>query len=352
MFNRSLSVGAILFLSSFLLACGGGGGSGGGSGGIPPVAWTVKTASHGVTNLVTTHLLTVGTDLYLVGSQQVGNNYAPVLYKSTNSGATWTAGTAPSFTSLIHFVATSDGSNLYLAGGRTSDATVTATASYSYNNDVLKFTPALGTWTTVASAAFNNASGGSIGGAELSAMAYDSSAAGTMYVSSGERKGVSLPGIHKSTNYGVSWNILTNAPKQAGHCLAVSSAGQLHSLGGYGLGQSLTASNLSSDFVSTDGGNSWTEKSSTALASPYQMGCGFVGSTLYAVGGTTQGATTAVGSVRRSSDGGTTWTTDAASTTFATRARAGLAVLAGKLLVFGGSSNGTNTLADVIEGTP
>jgi Putative Ig domain len=323
-----------------------------------PMAWSVKAANHGIANLVTNHMLAVGTDVYLLGSQQLAgsNNYTPVLYKSSDAGAIWVnTNAAPSFTSIINFSATTDGTALYLAGGRTSDATVTAPASYTYNNDVLKYTPgaggAAGTWTTAAANAFKNASGGGIGGAELSAMAHDASNPGTLYVTSGDRKGSIFPGIHKSTNYGATWVLLTNAPQQTGHCLAISSAGVLHSIGGYGVSGAGFA-NFSDDFVSVDGGSNWTQKNSAALASAYQLSCGFVGGTLYAVGGTAKGSATTSNAVRRSDDGGTTWTTEPASSTFTARAKAAMAVVAGKLLVLGGSSTNANSLSEVLQGTP
>lgn len=324
----------------------------------PPVLWSAKTSAHGIANLVTTHLLTVGTDVYLLGSQQSGNNYVPVLYKSSDAGVTWTnTGAAPSgFASLINFSATTDGTFLYLAGGRTSDATVTTASSYTYHDNVLKYTPgaggAAGTWTTIATNAFSNATG-AIGGAELAAMAYDAFTPGTMYYVSGDRKGLLFPALHKSTNYGVTWFMTSTTLQQMGHCVAIDSAGVLHSLGGYGrFGSSASSGDLASNFVSSNSGVTWTEKPAAALASPYQMSCAFIGSTLYAVGGMTKGGTVASGSVRRTTDAGATWVVDPASSTFASRAKAGLAVLASKLLVLGGSGNGTNTLADVIEGVP
>lgn len=109
---------------------------------VGPVAWEVKTANHNIGSLQNVSLATIGSMLYVVGSQPVGNNLVPLMYQSTDAGASWVnTNAAPplpvGITSLRGFRVVSDGAALFLVGGRTSDTMVTVAASFTYNNDVL-----------------------------------------------------------------------------------------------------------------------------------------------------------------------------------------------------------------------
>jgi hypothetical protein len=350
-----------------LAACGGGGGGTAVTPVVVPpaaVSWALKTANHGVVSTARTGLAVIGNTLYMAGSSFVTPNYLPQLYQSTDAGVTWTNTNTPppGFTSLFGFRIVSDGTALYLIGGRTSDSTVTVATSKTYNNSVLKFTPGspAGTWTTVAVNPFIN--GTTAGGREDMAVAWDGS---SLYAHGGTRLNSALTGtivsnaVFRSSDRGVTWTWVNNSSSYAisGHCLMSSSAGVLYSAGGVGYTSSTSAfGDMTQVLKSTDGGTSWTP-----LASPqpipgfaFMPSCASLNGRLYVLGGMT-GTTTAnsyTSAIWQSSDNGITWFNDVASALFGPRAFHGTTGFNGKLVVFGGQDANGAYRTDVLEGTP
>jgi hypothetical protein len=286
------------------------------------------------------------------------------LYQSTDGGVTWTNTNTPppGFTSLIGYGVVSDGTALYLIGGRTSNNNVVAVASLTYHNDVLKFTPGspVGTWTTVATNAF--AASVIPGGRENLAVAWDGS---YLYAYGGVRLNplatslASSNAVFRSGDKGANWTIVNDATSYSNsrHCLMSSSVGVLYSVGGIGFAPSATAgADVTQILKSTNAGMTWTPMTSPLpIPSLAQYAsCASLNGRLYVLGGGTINSANVVSyssDIWQSSDNGFTWSKDAASPVFVERALHGTTAFNGKLIVFGGQ-NTAGTRTDVIEGTP
>jgi hypothetical protein len=351
-----------------LAACGGGGGGTAVTPVVVPpaaVSWALKTANHGVVPTSRTGIAAIGNTLYVAGSYFVTPNYLPQLYQSTDGGVTWTnTNTPPGFTSLIGFRIVSDNAALYLIGGRTSDTTVTAPTSYTYNNSVLKFTPGLtstsGAWTTVAVNPFVN--GLTVGGREDMAVAWDGS---SLYAYGGTRLNSALTGtivsnaVFRSSDRGVTWTWVNDISSYAvsGHCLMSSSAGVLYSVGGVGYTSPTSlVGNMTQVLKSTNGGTSWAPMASPlpipSLA--FMPSCAALNGRLYVMGGMVAVSTvnTYTSDIWQSADNGVTWFKDATSILFGQRAFHGTTAFNGKLIVYGGQDSNNVRRTDVLEGTP
>lgn len=334
---------------------------------IKPVAWEVKPANHNIGSLSSPSLATIGSTLYAVGSQLVGINYVPLMYQSIDAGATWTNTTTPpplppATTSLRSFRVVSDGAALYLVGGRTSDTTVTAAASYAYNNDVLKFTPGSpGIWSTLAVNPFASAAFPLLGGKEEMALAWDASNA-TMYVHGGRRGSGVGSETFRSTDHGATW-ILVNSGSSfslVNHCMMAAN-GNVFILGGLGFSPSgTTITEFPQALRSSNGGSSWSVVSNVGSLSTIRpvpakavgASCAATNGRLYVAGGANVlGSISYTGDVLQSVDNGVTWNLDPVSTIVGQRAFHGMAALSGKLVIFGGE-NATSPVTSVVLGTP
>ena len=334
---------------------------------IKPVAWEVKTANHNIGSLSSPSLATIGSTLYAVGSQLVGNNYVPLMYQSIDAGATWTNTATPpplppATTSLRSFRVVSDGAALYLVGGRTSDTTVTAAASYTYNNDVLKFTPGSpGVWSTLAVNPFASTAFPLLGGKEDMALAWDASNA-TLYVHGGRRGSGVGSETFRSTDHGATW-ILVNSGSSfslVSHCMMAAN-GNVFIVGGLGFSPSgTTVTEFPQALRSSNGGSSWSVVSNVGSLSTIRpvpakavgASCAASNGRLYVAGGANVlGSISYTGDVLQSLDNGVTWNLDPVSTIVGQRAFHGMAALSGKLVIFGGE-NATSPVTSVVLGTP
>jgi hypothetical protein len=320
-----------------------------------PVAWSSKTANHGIP-LSSQGVVTIGSNLYAVGSQVVGNNYVPLMYQSIDGGATWTntGKPPPGFASLLNFRVVSDGTALYLVGGRTSNALVTSSASYTYNHDVLRYSPVSGVWTTAAVNPFAILPATPFGGREEVALSWDGTA---LYVSGGLRQNLITNAVYRSTDSGLTWTLVNDLSSYSlmGHCMMGDAAGGLYIVGGRGFSPAAGSpvTNFTQVLRSGNGGQSWTVlPASRAVPSLSVLSsCAAVNGRLYALGGYAPLTTNFSGDVLQSLDGGLTWNLDPASTVFGQRAAQGMTVLNGNLIVFGGQNAG-GQLTDVLQGTP
>ena len=321
---------------------------------IRPVGWTVKTSNHGVGTLTNQNLVSLGGTLYMVGSQQVGNDFVPLMYQATDGGVIWTnTGTPPpGFLSLRNFRVVADAGALYLIGGRTSNATVMTPANYTYNNAVLKYTPGSpGVWATVAANPFTP-----IGGSEDLALAWD----GAALYAYGGRVGNGVMGkLFRSTNQGATWTLVSESSNSSlyGHCMMSDASGVLYAVGGAGFSPlSNTVTEFTQVLKSSNGGASWVSLSGPlgSLSVPSQAmssSCAAVDGRLYVLGGVSLAGTNYTGNVLQSLNKGGSWNLDASSPVFGPRALHGMAVLNGSLMVLGGA-NSLGARTDVIQGTP
>lgn len=320
-----------------------------------PVTWSSKTANHGIP-LSSQGVVTIGSTLYAVGSQVVGNNYVPLMYQSVDGGTTWTntGKPPPGFASLLNFRVVSDDTALYLVGGRTSNALVTSSANYTYNHDVLRYSPVSGVWSTAAVNPFAILPATPLGGREEVGLAWDGIA---LYASGGLRQNLITNAVYRSNDSGVSWTLVndTSSFSLMGHCMMSSKAGTLYIVGGRGFapvtGSLLT--NFTQVLASGNGGQSWSvlPVSRPVPSLSVLSSCAAFNGRLYALGGYTPLTTNFSGDVLQSLDGGLTWNLDLPSTVFGQRAAQGMTVLNGNLIVFGGQNAG-GQLTDVIQGTP
>jgi hypothetical protein len=332
---------------------------------VPPaaVSWALKTANHGLLPTFRTGAAAIGNTLYAAGSTLATPNFLPQLYQSVDGGVSWTNTNLPppGFTSLIGFRIVSDGAFLYLIGGRTSDNSVTTVTSYTYNNNVLKFTPGSpGIWTTVAVNAFS----ASVipGGRENLAVAWDGAylyAYGGIRLNTSTASLTSSNAVFRSSNGGVTWTIVNDASSYSNsrHCLMSSAVGVLYSVGGFGFApNATTGADVTQILKSTNAGVSWTPMTSP-LPIPtlaQYASCAALNGRLYVLGGATVTSANLVlytSDIWQSADNGFTWSKDAPSVVFGERAIHGTTAFNGKLVVFGGQ-NTAGLLADVIEGTP
>lgn len=323
---------------------------------VGPVTWEVKTANHGIGSLLSPNLVVIGNTLYAVGAQQAGNNFLPLMYQSIDAGATWTNTNTPptGFTSLRYFKVVSDNTSLYLVGGRTSDATVTSAAAFTYNQDVLKFTPGNpGTWTTISLNPFRSVAVPN-GGSEDFAIFWDATNS-TLFVHGGRRGNTISNAVFRSTNRGVSWSLANDTSSYSlfGHCM-MASGGNLIIVGGMGFSPTANTSSENLQALrSTNGGTTWIVMAGTRPVPSKAMyaSCAANNGRLYVVGGLSTNPIGYSGDVLQSLDNGSSWNADPASAVVGPRADQGMAVLAGKLLMFGGE-NSLGPRTDVISGTP
>jgi hypothetical protein len=323
---------------------------------VGPVAWEVKTSNHGIGSLRSPNLAAIGNTLYAIGSQQVGNNFLPLMYQSLDAGVTWTNTNTPptGFTSLRYFKVVSDNASLYLVGGRTSDATVTSAAAFTYNPDVLKFTPGSpGAWTTISSNPFSTAAAPN-GGREDLALAWDATSF-TLYVHGGLRGNSVANAVYRSSNRGVSWTLVNDLSSYSlfGHCM-MASGSSLFVVGGMGFSPTATTiAEYPQVLKSTNGGVTWNLVASTrpVPGKALYASCAANNGRLYVAGGLSLNPSGYSGDVLQSLDNGTTWNADPASALVGPRADHSMAALNGKLLIFGGE-NSLGPRTDVISGTP
>lgn len=321
---------------------------------IRQLDWTVKTSSHGMGTLINQNLVSLGSTLYMLGSQQVGNNFMPLMYQSIDGGAVWTnTGTPPpGFASLRNFRVVADAGALYLIGGRTSNAAVTTPASYTYNNAVLKYTAGSpGVWTTVAANPFTPT-----GGTEDLALVWDGSA---LYAYGG-RIGVDVSKkLFRSINQGATWTLVSEALNYSvyGHCMMSDATGVLYAVGGTGVSPGgFNIPSLTQFLKSPDGGITWVSYSQ-GLGSPTDpsssifSSCAAVDGRLYMLGGIDLTGLNYSNTVLQSTNKGVTWRVEPSSSVFGPRATHGMAVLNGKLVVLGGV-NSLGARTDVLQGTP
>jgi Kelch motif len=340
-------------ISLCLIACSGS------SGGEAPksvgASWTIKTTNHGLGVLQDQKLVAMTNgDLFVVGSQAVGNQFVPRLAKSTDGGVTWVQKTALPLPSLYRFAAASNGTHIIVTGGRTSDTSV-GSASYTYNTDVYRYDPTREAWSVVAVSPFTPFS--AIAVKEGHAMAFNGDA--SIFVTGGGANGNGLTfRVFESKDAGVTW-LQKGKPdyethfNMENHCLLANGA-TLYALGGGG--NSTTSNtyvaNLTYTLRSTDGGTTWSIMSTTMPETANFAGCALVGNNIYSTGGLNDINQTS-NITRKSGNGGSNWTLDLNSTVLGPRFNHSMTVRNGKLMIFGGKTAGTpSDKLDVIEGIP
>lgn len=329
----------------------------------PAVAFATKAASIGVGTTATFSdytIATIGTNLYaLVSTNATGtDNYVLSLRKSTDSGATWSQDATPTGVSSLHsYSLVSNGTNLFVIGGRTTPGSVTASASVTYNNAVWKFTPnavttSPGTWATTTSSLYPGT------GRESVAVSFDGTS--KLYAYGGANSSSIFDGVYASTDAGATWATVQGptAYNLVANCL-VANGNTLYSFGGLGFAPGAPAGTPATEknivLKSSDSGFTWNVIDSSMVTSPQGGTCAAIGSNLYYVGGFKSdpvlGGGLVTSRVSQSSNGGQTWFTDATSSIFGFRAFHGMTVLANKLVVLGGFAGGGGK-TDVIVGTP
>jgi N-acetylneuraminic acid mutarotase len=349
----SLSLSSIVIaLSMCIAACGGGGGDTATSQAPTTAIWSTKTANHGLGILQDQTLVAMTNgDLYVVASKPVGNNYQPLLAKSTDGGINWVLKTALPFTSLFRFAAVSNGTHIVVTGGRTSNTTV-ASSAYTYNEDVYRYDPSSDKWTVIAVKPFTSSS--SIAAREGHAMAFNG--VSSIFVTAGGAYGNGLSyKVFESQDAGVTWTQKGTPPyathyNQENHCL-VASGSTLYSLGGSGNPTTDTnyIGNLTYTLRSTDSGATWTVMSKVMPDTAKFAGCALVGGTIYSTGGLNDLNQTS-NITRKSSNGGLNWTIDLDSAILGPRFNHSMTARNGKLVIFGGRTAGTpSEKYDVIE---
>ena len=322
----------------------------------PPAAvvWTPKVANINLsvssTSLRDYKIATIGDNLYAVVSNLIpGGSHTVSISRSLDGGTTWGAGVALPNQSLRAFGVTSDGTSVYIVGGVTSlNGVVPAT----FSNSVWKYNPGGFGWQNVTTALWPS------GGRESPAVAYS---AGKLYAYGGVDAAGIYDGVFTSTDSGSSWsNVnLGTSYNLVRHCL-VANGTDLYSFGGRGFTPTDPPLAPSAEqkviLKSTDSGATWNLINSTAINFPLGGSCAAIGTKLYYAGGATEATPnqfSVTNAVLQSSNGGTNWFLDAASSVFSFRAFHGMTVRLNKLIVLGGFGDTTATYrTDVIEGTP
>ncbi|WP_139421064.1 WD40/YVTN/BNR-like repeat-containing protein [Chryseobacterium mulctrae] len=272
--------------------------------------WSSGTINVGNTNYIISDLTAVsGTTAWVVATPTAGGNGGGV-WKTTNSGSTWTKQASASFSSNASFANTIhfwDDNN----GVAMGDPTGTLFEIYTTTNGGTN-------WTKLTSASVAAATSGEAGYVHLKEVAGDNIWFGT-----------SKGRIFKSANKGATWTVVSTP---------ISDFGSTTSSGKIALKDANTAwilNDLGNVYSTTDGGANWTTLPTTlAQASDITYVPGTT-STLIAVG---NGAGSSV-----SYNGGTTWTTIESTNSMVSVAALNTST------VFGGGFNTSATVGGVYK---
>lgn len=272
--------------------------------------WTAGSINVGNANYIISDLTAVsGTTAWVTATPTAGGNGGGV-WKTTNSGSTWTKQTSASFSSSASFANTIhfwDDNN----GVAMGDPTGTLFEIYTTTNGGTN-------WTKLTSASVAPAINDEYGYVHLKEVAGDNIWFGT-----------SAGRIFKSANKGANWTVVSTP---------ISDFGSTTSSGKIALKDANTAwilSDLGTVYSTTNGGTNWTTLPTTlAQASDITYVPGTT-STLIAVGNGTGSSV--------SFNGGTTWTTIESTSTMVSVAALNTST------VFGGSFNTSSTVGGVYK---
>lgn len=246
------------------------------------------------------HMVSIGTDLYVVKTNAQPISAGTYTYKSSDSGATWTLINTDTSMNFSNFALTSYQNNLVMLGG------VSSFVSTTYNNNVrtLDVTTATPTtaWSLGATPPFS------------SLVEHAVVKQGSSYYVLGGYTGIGFSNSVYTSTDAQTWSVVavtTPFTARSMHC-AFSDGANLYVYGGESSGGANAVLNKGL-LKSTDLGLTWAQViADVGTAGTLYPTCGYVnGNIVIAMGGgliTGYSATSFTNTVRSSSDGGATWT--------------------------------------------